>query len=579
MNRLQHLLKNKYACWLLLLLGYAMLISWPLFSGRFLLGHDAYFHLARIEGIKEGLLAGQFPVRIHAFQLNGYGFPAGIFYPDAFLYFPALLRLAGVSLVTAMNSFCLLLNLITALTAWLAFTKLSRSSSIGAIAALLYTGFLYRLANFYSRCALGEMTAMAFLPLALVSTWLVLRRSPRWWSIVVLAYTAILQSHIISSILLLGAAAVLTCLSWSSLRQKPVRQAILKAVLFTLLLNSWFYVSFLIFYHSMPLHIQALTTYPLSPFTLTTTTFLQQAEAFCGWLLLLPILAFLIQEKQHHRLAASPIQKRRFYSMLSIGILFTLTTAEFFPWDILQKIPVLGLHLSFMQFSFRLEEFASIGLCLSAAISLYHLMPQSKSASLGILIVFLLITAGWNFHLLKDMQITMPYEHTTNSWAIKYDQFSDNESRQQLLNGKNGLYLDYLYADVGFKDNLDAKKKLPAQMPPSKAVIQNFKKQGTTLCFDYSSNIPVAIEVPLFYYPGYQAKNSQGETLPLASISQHRLQVQVPAGQSTITITYTGLPIFRIFDALSAIGWLFFLLLLWRQRRFQQHITTSSAQK
>ena len=39
-------------------------VSLPLFSGFLFYGHDLTFHLLRIEGIKDGLLSRQFPVRM-----------------------------------------------------------------------------------------------------------------------------------------------------------------------------------------------------------------------------------------------------------------------------------------------------------------------------------------------------------------------------------------------------------------------------------------------------------------------------------------------------------------------------------
>ncbi|MDR0838346.1 MAG: hypothetical protein LBN99_01740, partial [Oscillospiraceae bacterium] len=56
-------------------------------------GHDLVFHLTRIEGVYEGLLSGQFPVRLNPTFLNGYGYADAIMYPTLFLYFPAALRL------------------------------------------------------------------------------------------------------------------------------------------------------------------------------------------------------------------------------------------------------------------------------------------------------------------------------------------------------------------------------------------------------------------------------------------------------------------------------------------------------
>ena len=57
-------------------------------------GLDLNFHLTRIEGIKDALLAGQFPVRLQEPWYEGAGYPVSVMYGDLFLYFPAVLRLS-----------------------------------------------------------------------------------------------------------------------------------------------------------------------------------------------------------------------------------------------------------------------------------------------------------------------------------------------------------------------------------------------------------------------------------------------------------------------------------------------------
>lgn len=560
----KNLLENERILWGLILLFYTLFISYPLFSETYILGHDFYFHLNRIEGIKEGLLAGQIPVRIHAFQLNGYGFPAGVFYPDLFLYLPALLRLADVPLHTAYNSFCILLNLATAFLTWWAFAKFSRSIRLGALTALFYTGFLYRLANFYSRSALGEMTAMAFLPLALVSVWLMLHRSVRYWPVVVLSCTAVLQSHIISSLFLFITAAFLLLISCRKLLDRTILLAFLKTSLFILLLNLWFFVPFLTFYQNMHFHIQALTIYPLSMFTYTAST-MKLVEGFCGFALLGIILLFLLENTRNHTLSTMSIPPRSYWFLLAIGLLFTASLSDCFPWDTLQEIPIAGPHLSIMQFPFRMEEIASIALSFCAAVSLCSLLRKTKHTAI-ISLLLLCLMALWNMHILTDLKI--PYEKTFIDWAIKYDTFTPAE-RQDILHRKEGLYIDYLYSDIAFTDNQDALRQLNPAAVQTTAHIDDFHKQGTTLHFTCSSAAPADVQLPLFYYPGYTATGEHGNTLALTSTDQHRLLLQVPAGQEKITIAYTGLPFFRAADIVSLLSLLLFLYLLYKTHKQQ----------
>ena len=74
------------------LIAVSVYATYPLFSDYLSYGQDLNFHLFRIEGIKDGLLSGQFPVRVDPTHNNGYGYITASVYPSLFLYFPALLQ-------------------------------------------------------------------------------------------------------------------------------------------------------------------------------------------------------------------------------------------------------------------------------------------------------------------------------------------------------------------------------------------------------------------------------------------------------------------------------------------------------
>ena len=86
--------ENELALVLLILLTAAS--SWPLFDmSAYVRGEDTFFHLTRIRGLADSLQAGYFPVRDQLYWLHDYGYGVGFYYPDVFLYFPALLMLFG----------------------------------------------------------------------------------------------------------------------------------------------------------------------------------------------------------------------------------------------------------------------------------------------------------------------------------------------------------------------------------------------------------------------------------------------------------------------------------------------------
>lgn len=141
-----------------LLLGIWMLASIPLFVNYMVTGDDFVFHAMRIEGIAEGLKAGQFPVRIQPGWLSGYGYPVSIMYGDILLYLPALLRIVGFTLQASYKCYVFVINGITVLNAYYCAAKITGERKYGILGSFLYTLSAYHILNVYFRCSVGEYT-------------------------------------------------------------------------------------------------------------------------------------------------------------------------------------------------------------------------------------------------------------------------------------------------------------------------------------------------------------------------------------------------------------------------------------
>ena len=165
-------------------------------------GHDLEFHLLRIEGIKDGLLSGEFPVRIQPNWMNEYGYGVSIFYGDIFLYIPALLRIVGFGVQGAYKIYVFLINILTALLSFYSFNRLTQNHRIGLLGSFIFTSSIYRLNCIYVRAAVGEYTAMAFMPLYFLGIYEVLfkehDRKRRDWICVAIGCIGMVFSHIIT---------------------------------------------------------------------------------------------------------------------------------------------------------------------------------------------------------------------------------------------------------------------------------------------------------------------------------------------------------------------------------------------
>lgn len=212
---------------------------------------DLSFHLTRIEGLRQGLITGEFPVRVQPGWLNNHGYAVSVFYGDALLYFPAILCILGLPLQTAYQIFVLAVNIATIWTSWYACKKITQDDQIAMFGAIIYTGNLYRIIAIYMRAAVGAYSAMIFFPLIMLGLWEIFalevsdRRMNRGMLPLIIGFSGVLLTHIISFEMIVCFAALLCMLLWRKTFQKERFLLLCKSVGATVLLNLWFLVPFL----------------------------------------------------------------------------------------------------------------------------------------------------------------------------------------------------------------------------------------------------------------------------------------------------------------------------------------------
>lgn len=233
------------------ILGASVIASAGLLMEYHVTGHDLDFHLLRIEGLKDGLLAGAFPVRIQPNWVNGWGYPVSVMYGDLTLFFPAVLRIIGMPIQNAYKWFVFFVNLGTALCSYYCFKKISQNKYTGLTCSILYTLSVYRMCCIYVRAAVGEYTAMMFLPLIILSFYYAFMEASdngdygrHMWE-PVLGFTGLIQTHVLTC-QMAGIFIIILCvIAWRKVLQKKVFAYLAKIVTVTVLTNLWFLVPFL----------------------------------------------------------------------------------------------------------------------------------------------------------------------------------------------------------------------------------------------------------------------------------------------------------------------------------------------
>lgn len=522
----------------LALVGITALACLPLFSDQLYFGHDLNYHLQRIAAMAEELSYGQFPVRIATTTLNGYGYINPLCYCELFLLLPALLYNLWLPLRACYQVYVFAVTLAAAVFSYLCFARISGSRRGGVLGAALYTLSSYRLVCVFFRGAVGEYTAISFLPLVLLGVWQIYScEKPRFaqWAPLAFGMAALVQCHLISTEL---TAALLAVFCLLRLRQTfaPARLlAWCKAAALAFGLSAWFLLPFLATTMSVGLQVnnpsvgkpQQEGLYPLqllAPFgpgyggtSAGTST---DMSLNLGLPLLLG-LALAVYCLTRRREAPRP---RPLSTVTGLGLLALLLTMQIFPWDFVESW--LGAAAAKAACTFQYPwRFLALAVPLFCAATLLALRllgqerPRAARAFAGVLAAAVLLSTA-----VFQMQLLPTSETSANS-------MSQNGTRDVGLG-------EYMIDGCSIYETVWAQPK-----PGSDDLtLTGYEKtNGVAYLSVENAGDEAEISVPIFNYGHYRAEDAAGTVFPMRSGENARIVLDIPAGYSgTIEIFWAS---------------------------------------
>lgn len=229
--------------------SFVILASQPAFSPYLYWGHDLEFHLNRVEGIKDSLLAGIFPARMHHEILGGAGYPVSIFYGDVLLYFPAILRVLGWPVQSAYQMYIIMVNLLTCIIMYKVLRAIFKDKWVGVVGTFIYMMAPYRLECVFLRAAVGEYTALCFYPIIIYALYKIYADAERKvacdWIYLSIGFSGLILSHIISTFSAFLLTAIFCLLNLRNTIKKEIFVKLVKAVVLTVCICAGFLVPFL----------------------------------------------------------------------------------------------------------------------------------------------------------------------------------------------------------------------------------------------------------------------------------------------------------------------------------------------
>ena len=528
--------------------------------------HDLAFHLNRIVAIAQGIREGDWRIYIQPHMMNGYGYATPIFYPQLFMYIPALLYSMYVPLYVSYFIYIFVMNTATCLIAWYSFGRIAKKRRITFIACLIYCMSVYRLTNIYVRAAVGEYTAMTFLPLVLYGLYRIYEKDQETLEFadvlpLVFGVTGIVQSHVLSIEISAEFIALFALVMCRKTFKKRRFLMLLLATGMTVLLN----VGVLyVLYSGMKMDViitSAFASYNIQSDALVPAqlfTIFGNAEGlsnnrgtYCdmpfapgiGIIIGCGAMLWIVINRRKY------ISDRnvRNYRCGIIGLCFTLValflSTQLFPWDAIgigAKMQKLEKLISIIQFPWRYLIIAVIcgSFTTIEALNIISDVPGERNMNrIGLIIaVFTLVSAGYFYsnymYTLKDSGYYS--EYNCNSRNIGTQEYLPNRADVSTTDNVNIIY------DSGSLEVYD----------------YAYEGKGVTGFNVVNTSAESSITLPIYYYKGYIAYDSvSGQNFYIVDDSRKTITVIIPEGYSgRINVRFKAPVKWRVAEVISFVS-------------------------
>lgn len=537
---------------LIVILLICILISLPVLQSKLLTGADLHFHMARIQGIAQGLRAFEFPVRVNTVFSYGIGSADPIYYPNLFLYVPALLCVSGCSLLFSFQFFVVLINVFTGLLSFWAFRKLF-DKKIAFILTVLYLVNPFRLNDIYLRYAMGEVLALCFLPAYFAGLIDLLRGEGNSWKTLCFSAWGILNSHLLSVVLtaLVTILFIITQIPFivSHISVNKVKTYI-KTILMTLGMSLGFLVPLL---DHMGTEIGILDSNAIGAsaqgifnlFSFNSAFHSSTTIGLASLVILVICCVWLIARYSKKRFNENDSLN---LVCIFIALLCLYFASTYFPWNfIASHLPSLYEMFNSIQFSWRILGYAVVMILLGFGYLLMNIdstMIHSKFIYNGFAVISVL---------------SLVSVHST---------FSDVNKELVAYNGRNEMVcysniLNYDYFAPGLASvDYTALENNQNRILSSKPIqIMDFQKSGSTITLKVDAPEDTKIQFPVYDYRFYQA-TVNGETVPIDYSDTYFVQLEFDGSDDPVIIqlSYHERILYIMANAISLLFVLYMML-------------------
>ena len=528
-------------------------------------GDDYGFHMLRISYVAEELRNHQFPVRMQTGMMNGYGYATSLYYCDLFLYLPAVLYNCMVPLFRCDQIYVIFVTALSCAICYYSLQRVTEKDGISLVGTAIYILSVYRISNVFLRSAMGEYTAMAFLPLVICGMYEIFiheHPTPREWFPLAVGMACLLQSHLLSfeiACLLLGAFCILEIrrvFTWEKIK------ALLSAAGTAMGLSAWFLIPLL--QSMMTQSVKINDTYVTNFQTRGTTLFPalslftnSYGEGVRGMLgfgivlsALISIFVFWNRKNSNDGTAAA---ERSVGVFCGFGIALFILSLRSFPWNCLfsnLEHSIFHKFLGAAQFPWRYLAFATAFLVFAVCMSFVVLRRKNSTLAnkmiLGVLCATLLSLMSVYQFLGSTGKSSTLCLNTTDSTGI------------------SGA--EYLLENAA-----NVETASPLAGTESLQILTYDRRNGTFYISVTNASTESFVDLPIYDYGNYHAYDERGKEWETTTSEQSLIRITIPANYSgTLSVAYKEPLLWRFMELVSFVTFFGIVIFCFRTRKKNQ---------
>ncbi len=519
LKKIKKKLVNKSLIPYYILIIITLLIGLPLLNTKMLNGHDAVFHLFRIDSTLKAIQDHQLIPMINPNMFEGLGYAPNMFYGTLTTYIVQLINIFTPTLGLAINLFNLLTIFTSGLFMYNFIKDMKKNQTIALLAAIFYMINPYFLHDIYVRAAIGEIASFAFIPLVFHGLYNIINGNQKKWYLLTIGASALVLTHNLSAFTTAIFAMIYLLLNIKKVLNKKTITTLAKALIITLfisaatilpLIEAKLSSNYMVFdknyMHTTGKYMAKRTINPLTPLK-------DNLNSISLFYTIALLIIIYIQKKKTKINNQSTI----------LAIITLILTLPIIPWA---KLPDI---LSIIQFPWRYLQYTSFFCSIAFAITLIKIFPKFQTKHLIYpIITLIIITNPTIIYGFTNPKINNNLIYS-NQIKLKKDTVRSTGSASSEYLPKNAIY-NYEY--------LKNHKKEPIAIQGNAQII-NSQKKGTNLTFTTNTTNDTIIELPYFYYPGYQVMANK-EKIKTFETKNGLLGIELHQGNYQVNVKYQG---------------------------------------